>query len=486
MVLLFLESRRGAFLRRTSLRRSTASGGGLRKDSMMGVRTRRIVGVGAIAVAAAMVLGACTGGGGGGGTTTGPVSQDEIDAALETPTDLTFWTWVPDIQNEIDLFEAEYPAINVTVENVGQGLPHYQKIRTAVESGEGAPDVVQIEYQYISSFTLTESLLDLAPYGAGEIAADYTDWVWAQVQRGDAVYGIPQDAGPMGNLYRSDILAAAGISEPPGTWDEYATAAKTVKDSTGSYMSNLAPNDAAQILGLLWQAGVKPFGYDGEETVSINVNDPVAKDVMSYWQALIQADQVSVDPDFTDQWYQGLATGKYAGWITAAWGPVFLQGTAENTSGLWRAAPLPQMSEGENVSGNWGGSSDAVLASTENPIAAYELAKWLNNDPSSTLKFATEQYLFPPQVDILADPAFAEAEAPFYGGQQVNKLFAEISTTVDTEFEWLPYMDFAYSTFDETLGKAIADKGDLAAGLDDWQDALVDYGTQQGFTVDGS
>jgi multiple sugar transport system substrate-binding protein len=33
------------------------------------------------------------------------------------------------------------------------------------------------------------------------------------------------------------------------------------------------------------------------------------------------------------------------------------------------------------------------------------------------------------------------------------------------------------------VGKAIADKGDIAAGLDQWQDLLVKYGKDQGFTV---
>lgn len=47
----------------------------------------------------------------------------------------------------------------------------------------------------------------------------------------------------------------------------------------------------------------------------------------------------------------------------------------------------------------------------------------------------------------------------------------------------LPYMEFAYSSFSDTLGKTIADKGDLSAGLDAWQKTLVDYGTQQGFDV---
>jgi multiple sugar transport system substrate-binding protein len=449
-------------------------------------RTRKSVwsGIALLAVSALTLVG-CSGGGEDTAQTE-PVTQDERDAALETPTELTFWTWVPDIQNEVDLFEAEYPAISVTVENVGQGLPHYQKLRTAVESGEGAPDVVQMEYQYISSFTLNDSLLDLAPFGADDISGDYTDWVWAQVVRDDAIYGIPQDAGPMGNLYREDILAAAGITEPPATWDDYAAAAQTVKDATGSYISNLPPNDPGQVLGLFWQAGAAPFAYDGEEGVTIDVNSAEAQEVMAYWQELIQSDLVSVDPDFTDQWYQGLATGKYAGWITAAWGPVFLQGTAGATSGLWRAAPLPQYEAGANVSGNWGGSSDAVLSTTENPIAAYELAKWLNNDTSSTLRFATEQFLFPTQTAVLEDPAFADAPSEFYGGQEVNRLFAGISETVDTEFGWLPFMDFAYSSFDETIGKAIADKADLETGLNDWQDALVEYAEQQGFTVNGS
>ena len=55
----------------------------------------------------------------GGGSSQEAVTQDDIDAAMTTPTELTFWTWVPDIENEVALFEDKYPAIDVTVENVG-------------------------------------------------------------------------------------------------------------------------------------------------------------------------------------------------------------------------------------------------------------------------------------------------------------------------------------------------------------------------------
>jgi len=412
------------------------------------------------------------------------VTQDDIDTAMTTPTKLTFWTWVPDIENEVKLFEEKYPDIDVTVENVGQGLPHYQKLRSAIEAGEGAPDVTQIEYQYIPSFVLNDSLLDLTPYGADDLSGDYVDWAWNQVSPDEAVWAIPQDVGPMGNLYREDILASAGITEPPATWEDYAAAAKTVKDSTGSYISNLGATQAGQMIGFFWQAGVKPFAYDGKETVSVDVNSDEAKKVATYWTELIQQDLISTDVDFADQWYQGLASGKYAGWLTAAWGPIFLQGTAEGTAGAWRAAPLPQWNAGDDVSGNWGGSSDAVLASSENKIAAYELAKFINNDEESAMRLATEQFLFPPQVSVLEDPAFVDQESAFYGGQKVNELFADISQTVDTDFQWLPYMDYVYSTYEDTIGTVITDKGDIAAALDTWQDQLVSYAEDQGFTVE--
>jgi multiple sugar transport system substrate-binding protein len=45
-------------------------------------------------------------------------------------------------------------------------------------------------------------------------------------------------------------------------------------------------------------------------------------------------------------------------------------------------------------------------------------------------------------------------------------------------------MDYAYSSYTETVGKAIEDRGDLAAGVQAWQEALRSYAEDQGFTVE--
>lgn len=116
------------------------------------------------------VLAACGGDGKGGGTSAAAaVSQADIDKATSTATELTFWAWVPDIAQEVALFEQKYPAVKVKVVNAGQGAPEYTKLRTVLQAGTGAPDVAQIEFQYIPTFTITDSLLDLRPYGAAAV-----------------------------------------------------------------------------------------------------------------------------------------------------------------------------------------------------------------------------------------------------------------------------------------------------------------------------
>jgi multiple sugar transport system substrate-binding protein len=412
------------------------------------------------------------------------IPQSEIDAAMDTETTLTFWTWVPDIEKAVKLFTTKYPKITVNVLNVGAGSPHYQKMRTAIQSGQGAPDVAQVELQFVNSFTVGEnSLLDLTPYAPATLKDSYAEWIWSQVNFNGGLWGLPQDTGPMGLLYREDLFSDAGI-EVPKTWDDFAAAAESYHGKNAkSYLSNVSPNGPGEFVAYLWQAGVRPFGYDGAQTVKVDLANEEAKKVAKFWGDQVTAGTLSNDPGGTDSWYQSVANGRFASWPVAAWGPTNLQGTAAKTSGKWRAADLPQWDASKMVSGNWGGSTDAVLKLSKNPIAASQLALFINTNKESALKLANELFLFPAMNEILTDPSFLNQESKFYGGQKVNEKFSQISETVSPDFQWLPFMDYVYTNFNETLGKAFADKTDAVAGLQAWQDASAKYAKDQGFTV---
>jgi multiple sugar transport system substrate-binding protein len=189
------------------------------------------------------------------------------------------------------------------------------------------------------------------------------------------------------------------------------------------------------------------------------------------------------EPAWTDSWFQGFNSGKYATWLVAGWGPSFLSGSAKSTSGKWRAAPLPQWDASKPVSGNWGGSTTAVITGTKNPIAAAKFAEFLNTDPETAKMFNTVQNFFPATKALLADPAFAGQKSDFFGGQEVNKVFGEIGETVDKGWQWPPFLDESVKNWTETAGKAMADKGDVAAATDQWQERLTAYAKDQGFTV---
>lgn len=448
--------------------------------------SRRLLLTAAGAVSLGAALTACGGGGGGSSASSSnkQVSQADIDKAMKTPTQLTFWTWVPDIDQEVALFEKKYPAIKVKVVNAGQGVQHYTKLRTAIKAGSGAPDVAQMEYQAIPTFTITDSLLDLAPYGADTLKDQFVDWTWGQVSgsKGE-VWAIPQDTGPMGMLYRADIFDKHGI-QPPKTWDDFAAAARKLHKADPSvYLTNLAGNEAAAWHGLLWQAGAKPYATAGKGNVTIDVDDAISKKLGAYWGALAQEGVIGVEPDFTDAWFSALNKGKYATWITAAWGPVFLSGSAKSTAGKWRAAPLPQWDASKPSSGNWGGSTSAVIKETKNPIAAAMFAQFLNSDPASAKLFNTKQSFFPATRQLLGDASFTADAPSFYGGQKVNQVFADVSKTVSPDFQWPPFLDQAVTDWTETVGTALTRKKDAVAALGAWQTRLTTYAKAQGFTV---
>jgi multiple sugar transport system substrate-binding protein len=444
---------------------------------VMGVRQgqRRLRKVSSIALAVVLVgLAACQGGAGGDGGG---------EATTEGPATLTFWSWVPGLEEDVRLFEKAHPDIDVRLRNVGQGADEYTKLRTALKAGEGAPDVVQIEFQYIPTFTQIDALVDLSQYGANEIAGDYEQWTWEQVSEGDAVYAIPQDSGPMGLLYRKDIFDRYGLKVPT-TWEEYAAEAEKLNRANPNIlMTNFAANDAGWINGLLWQAGARPFDVEGTR-LSVNFDSPEAGQVMSYWGDLVERGLVDTTPDFTNEWYSGLAKGKYATWVTAAWGPVFLQGVAEQTSGKWRAAPMPQWNEGDSVSANWGGSTNAVTTQSDFPEQAAELAMWINHDPQSTKMLAEKSFLFPVLTDLLTSPSFQDQGLPFYGGQPVNQVFIESSNNVDIGFEWSPFQDYVYSQLTTAVGDALKGDGQLEDALSQVQEAVTSYAEEQGFTVE--
>jgi multiple sugar transport system substrate-binding protein len=439
---------------------------------------------------AAGVVAACgssndNSGGGGSGGGGGSTKKVDMAAELKKPATITVWAWTPGTDQAVKMFEKAYPNIKVKLQNVGQGPPHYRKVRTVLKSGKGLPDVIQMEFQYIPSFTLTKSLLDITPYVPQNFLSNYPEWIQKQIQVSGGIYGVPWDSGPLGLIYRKDLLDKAGIKTPIKTWDEFAQdAIKYHQSNPKSYLVNLPGGQTGQWLALFWQNGARPFTSD-PNNMKINLTDPKIKQVTEYWDKLYQAGAISHDTDFNSAWYTGFAKGKYAGWLSAAWGPIFLQDYTKSSKGEWRAQPLPQWQEGQNISGNWGGSTLAVIKQSKYPAAATEFARWILTDKQPVEMFSFERFLFPTVNFMLQNDTWLTKPYAFYGGQTVNKVYAGIAASVDKGWQWDPIHEFVNTTGDDIKSKSVEQGKGATAALQPWQNAVVAYAKQQGLTVAG-
>ncbi|MER6677432.1 extracellular solute-binding protein [Streptomyces sp. NPDC000983] len=439
--------------------------------------------IGAVALALTAVT-ACGGGDGDDGSNGAAASSCEPASGKVT---LDYWSWVPGMQEAVDLWNSENPDIQVKLKTTPSGnAGTYQNLSNALKAGK-APDLGQIEYDSLASFRLKEGLRDISACpGVSEAGSEFVDWTWSQVEFGadgeDGVWAVPQDTGPMALFYRKDVYDKLGLKAPT-TWEEYAEQARTVKKA-GKYITHYSQTDPNWFTGLLWQNKATMFERDGD-TWAVTVDRPESRKVADYWQELIDDKLVATDlQGFSPALYKAWNTGEVVTWISAAWGYSTIRDNAKATDGKWAVAPMPQWNAGEKQAGNWGGSTTAVLGKTEHPAEASKFALWLNTDPEALEILNREGGLYPAAAAGLELPALKQP-VDFYGGQKVFDVFAEASANVDTGFTWGPTMTDTYRFLSDGTAGVIAGKTTLGDVLKDTGAQSADSLRKQSLEVTG-
>lgn len=443
-------------------------------------RSRLVAGVAVSAIAALTLAGCSSSDAGAGSGDAAEGSLESIQAALEEGGEITYWSWTPQAEAQAEAFMKEYPNVKVEVVNAGTGNDEYTKLQNAIKAGSGGPDVVQVEYYAFPQFALTDSLLDLAPYGFGDLEEDYTASTWGSVTVDDAIYGLPQDSGPMALFYNKTVFDEAGI-EVPATWDDYIAAAEKLHAADPTKYITNDIGDAGFTTSMIWQAGGKPFQAEGTD-VTVDLQDEGSKKWADTWNQLVENDLVAPYGSWSDEWFQGLGNGSIATLVIGAWMPGNLESGAPDGSGDWRVAPMPTYDGGEAATAENGGGGQAVLKQSENPELAAGFLWWLNNSDES-IELFLEAGGFPATTAQLSSEEFLADAPEYFGGQKINEVLAAAADSVVEGWQYLPFQVYGNSIFGDTVGQSYESGSDINVGLQAWQDSLVEYGNSQGFSV---
>ncbi|WP_270889058.1 ABC transporter substrate-binding protein [Pedococcus sp. 5OH_020] len=320
------------------------------------------------------------------------------------PVTITFASWVgnePVIQSLARKFHSQHPNITVKFQNV-PAEEATQKLTTQIAGGN-APDAAYVDASTVAAFASRGALTQLDDYIARGRGIDPKDYVPAfktsTVYKGK-MYGLPFDGESTGLFYRTDLFAAAGITAPPRTWEEFqADAARLTQPDKKQYGYILfAPESAYYWYPWLWQNGGQLLNEDGTAAA---FNSDKAKTAASFYVGLAK---YSPKDFLNSNSYDGrvaFATGKVAMYMAGAWFAGVLDGEFPKIKGKWAAAPLPEGPAG--CATTVAGDSLVMFSGGKNQDAAWKWLEFLSQPENIALwtyksKGST---LLPPRTSLL-------------------------------------------------------------------------------------
>lgn len=312
---------------------------------------------------------------------------------------------------------------NVEIKVVSrQFSDHHTAMTTALSTSFYLPDVMALEVGYVGRFAQGHGLENLAmpPYSIGQYQDQYVVYAYQQAtnRRGEVV-AAPTDIGPGTLLYRSDILAKAGVTEEELTrsWESYVASGVRIKQKTGAYL--LA--HARDMKDIIIRSGIQPGeGLYFDQDSRVLVNSPRFERAFELAREIRRQKLDARVSAWSNEWSEGFKRGSLSTQLTGAWLAGHLNNwLAPDTRGLWRATALP-----EGAFAAYGGTFLAIAKGSPaaNKPLAWDLIKLLTLDRNQQLMAFKSQDAFPALSAAQDDPFFDQPIA-FLGGQMARTLW---------------------------------------------------------------
>lgn len=306
-------------------------------------------------------------------------------------------------------FTRRNPGIAVKVQQIPWTAAH-EKLLTAFV-GDASPDLAQVGNTWLPEFAALRAIEDLSPYldNRRVVRADnFFPGVWATNTIAGRVLGVPWYVDTRVLFYRKDILAQAGIVEPPRTWDEWRDAMERIKRTVGpERFAILLPVDEwAQLVVLAMQAG-SPLLRDGDRFGAFR--GPEFRRALEFYVALFR-DRLApaLDRNQVANLYQQFAEGHFAMYITGPWNlGEFRRRLPAALQDGWATAPLAAV-RAEDWPGISlaGGSSLVMFRSSRRKDAAWKIVEYLS-EPAQQVAFYRATGDLPAHRGAWEDPALA-------------------------------------------------------------------------------
>jgi multiple sugar transport system substrate-binding protein len=249
-----------------------------------------------------------------------------------------------------------------------------EKFTTAVASGNG-PDLLQIGISKLRTFADSGSLMTLDEDTVADYpnlaASNFIDGVAGDATAiGGEIVSVPWVSDTRVLFYRTDILAEAGIEEPPATWEDLRADAKVLAGrGDGQYGYYIPQWDSALPVVMTWDQGGDIVTEDG----MIDFDTPEFKEAADLYTGLYADGSVPTNSDFDQT--QGFISGVAPMLISGPYLAAAISDAAPELEGKWGVTMVPEAADNTSL---LAGSNLGVWGSTDNKEGALELLDFLS------------------------------------------------------------------------------------------------------------
>ncbi|MGF1646416.1 MAG: ABC transporter substrate-binding protein [Kineosporiaceae bacterium] len=187
--------------------------------------TRRSTAVAGALTVTACLLAAC----GGSSADAGGTAADGGDRGGGEDVELRMTWWGDEARHEatieaIELFQERHPGVTVTPEFSGFD-GYFDRLATQTAGGN-APDIIQMDYRFLTEYASREALLDLSPHQGEQLdVSGLTEAVADSGAVDGTLYAVPLGVTVLSVFLDTGDLTGAGVERPDDTrwtWQDFA------------------------------------------------------------------------------------------------------------------------------------------------------------------------------------------------------------------------------------------------------------------------
>ncbi|MBE9176982.1 ABC transporter substrate-binding protein [Oculatella sp. LEGE 06141] len=346
-------------------------------------------------------------------------------------------------QELVDRFNQSHPTIQVESLYVGQGDQQMPKILAAVV-GNAPPNMLWFAPMITGQLVELEAIRPIDDWFDASPAKEQLDpALISSMELEGHLWSIPFSTNNVGIFYRPSLFEAAGITEPPQTWEDLRQVAHTLTRSVNGSQQHgiLLPLGKGEWTVFTWL----PFMWSGGGDLAVDSVDQVnlvnegAIAALQLWQDLLNDGSAMLSPPERGYEIDDFLTGRVAMQLTGPWTLGQLQATGVD----YDVMPIPVGSEPATSIG--GENLFIFNATPEAERAAFTFAEYVMSEAFQTQWALGTGYL---PVNVRSRQSVA------------YKDFVAQEPTLNTFIEQAKYGHSrpivpGYSRISENLGRAI-------------------------------